>query len=39
VLAQIGFGQHAWTMDGADPEAVAFFQALPGRIRAWLFPP
>jgi hypothetical protein len=27
VLAQLGFGEHVWSMNRADPEAVAFFKA------------
>jgi hypothetical protein len=36
VLAQFGLGEHAWTMDSADPAAVELFRALPGRLREWL---
>jgi hypothetical protein len=36
VLAQVGFGEHTWTMETADPAAVEFFRALPGRARGWL---
>ena len=32
VLAQLGFGEHVWSMDCADPEARAFFQALFARF-------
>jgi hypothetical protein len=39
VLAQIGVGEHLWTMEQADPEAVAFFKALPSRVLEWLRPP
>jgi hypothetical protein len=28
VLAQIGFGEHLWTPERADPEAVKYFQEL-----------
>jgi hypothetical protein len=31
VLAQVGFGQHVWSMRVKDPEAIAFFRALVGR--------
>jgi hypothetical protein len=27
VLAQLGFGEHVWSMNRANPEAVAFFKA------------
>ncbi|MDI6764658.1 MAG: hypothetical protein QME83_16765 [Thermodesulfobacteriota bacterium] len=32
VLAQLGFGEHVWSMDRADPEAVAFFKAFLARF-------
>lgn len=33
VLAQLGIGQHLWTPEQADPEAVAHFQALWHSVR------
>ncbi len=32
VLAQIGFGEHVWSMNRADPEAVAFFKSFLSRF-------
>ncbi|MDO9350110.1 MAG: hypothetical protein Q7U55_02615 [Deltaproteobacteria bacterium] len=32
VLAQLGFGEHVWSMDRADPEAVAFFKSFLSRF-------
>jgi len=32
VLAQLGFGEHVWSMNRSDPEARAFFQALFARF-------
>jgi len=32
VLAQIGFGEHVWSMKRADPEAVSFFKNLLSRL-------
>ena len=29
VLAQLGLGQHVWSMSRADPQAIEFFKALP----------
>jgi hypothetical protein len=31
VLAQVGFGQHVWSMRVRDPAAIAFFRSLVGR--------
>jgi hypothetical protein len=35
VLAQLGFGEHLWTPETADPGAVAFFKSLADRIGNW----
>ena len=32
VLAQLGFGDYVWSMDRADPEAVAFFKSFLARF-------
>ncbi len=32
VLAQLGFGEHVWSMKRADPEAVTFFKSLLARF-------
>jgi hypothetical protein len=32
VLAQLGFGQHVWSMRLKDPEAIEFFKSLAGRL-------
>jgi hypothetical protein len=32
VLAQLGFGEHVWSMNRADPEAVAFFKSFLSRF-------
>jgi hypothetical protein len=38
VLAQVGYGEHIWDYKGADPQAVAFFQALWQGIKAGRWP-
>ncbi len=36
VLAQLGWGEHLWTPEQADPEAVAHFRGLWQSIKGWL---
>lgn len=36
ILAQIGIGQHIWTVDHADPAAVDYFRELWSRIASYL---
>lgn len=35
VLAQVGFGEHLWTLKHRDPAAVAFFQSFWETIKTW----
>jgi hypothetical protein len=35
VLGQIVIGEHVWTPDHADPEAVEFFKNLWAQVLAW----
>lgn len=35
VLAQIAIGEHVWSPDRADPEAVEFFKSLWNQVFAW----
>lgn len=36
VLAQVGWGEHLWTPERADPEAVAHFRGLWQSVKDWL---
>ncbi len=35
VLAQFGVGEHVWSAERADPEAVEYFKGLWTQLRAW----